>query len=171
MISFSNYLIEDTVTRREVGGGLGGLIGRGLGVLGGGVSGAFLGNILGGGELGAINPHALTLGSLIGTRLGGFFGGKFGRKVGENSISNPDEEADFSKASHRVGYLASPQTSQIGNIGTLINPNLTRLGTNFHNAFANNEGAARIGYGTTGRLGTLAFGPLSGIFTPKNLRR
>lgn len=157
MLSVS-YLFEDIATRREVGQGiggaiLGGLAGYGLSSFGG--DNTFSQNMI----------NSVGLGTLIGTAGGSLLG----RKIGGNQISNPDEAADFNKASHRIGYLANVYSHPLAVAGNLINGNLGRRGANLYNAVADNGGAAKIGYKTTGRLATYFMGPIAGIFKPDNV--
>ncbi len=145
MLSILMY--EDVVTRGDIGRGMGGFLGRAAG----GLAGAALG-IPGG-----------PLGILSGMGVGAALGGQTGRFIGGKTISDPDKAADFTKASHRVGYLANPVTTW-GAATDLVNPNLTGA-VNIYNAVSDN-GARRLGYQTGGRVGTLFFGPLSGIVAP-----
>ena len=148
MLTFALY--EDAVTRADVGRGLGGFIGRAAGATLGAAAG-----IPGG-----------PLGILSGIGVGAALGGQAGRFIGGKTISDPEKSADFSKASHRVGYLANPVTTW-GAATDVVNPALTGA-VNIYNAVSDN-GARRLGYQTGGRVGTLLFGPLAGMVSPDNV--
>lgn len=164
-----SVIFEDVVTRRQVGEGLGGMIGIPAGGLVGSALGHGIGSALGlPGEIGAS----------IGGGLGLVGGSILGRKIGRENISNPDDPADFNKASHRIGHLAraaSHPAVPAANIvastlasATLGRPRILGAGTlaaGMYN-YASPEGAAKIGYKTPGRLGALFFGPLAGLVRP-----
>ena len=173
MLTFS-ILTEAEVTRRDIAGGLGGMIGRGLGRVGGGLYGAIKGLNMAGytpnlNELpdGEQVMSALMLGSL-GSIGGATAGGQIGKLIGKNVISDKNSPADFRKTSHRIGYLARPLTSGRGVAGDLVDPTgtLTDVGTNLYNA-GEIEGANKVGYKLPGRIGSLVAGPtLTGMFAP-----
>ena len=105
MLTF-NLLLEDYVTRGQVGSGWGR------------APGALLGGLAGGLGLGALtfglandtygNHDAAALAAIpaaIGA-IGGMFGGSaIGGKIGSKLISNPDAPADFGNKWHRWGYV------------------------------------------------------------------
>ena len=169
MLPVLNYLTEEVVTRRDVGGGFGGYLGRSLGSLGGAALGGALGYFSGQEEDGTPSNDQqarMLLGAGLGGTIGRIGGGQLGRYIGKRVISDPDAAADFSKASHRIGHLANPVTTGYGVASdVLFGPRGARVATNFYNALSK-DGAAKLGYKTPGKIGTFLFGPLSGLFRP-----
>jgi len=154
MLTFS-LLCEDVVLRKDVGGGLGGFIGRGLGA---GI-GAGTGFLVGG-----------PIGAGIGISGGSILGGQLGRLIGKNTIDDPEGAADFSKASHRIGYMAKPLTGGWGAAGDVIAPGLTSSVNSIYQGVSD-DGAKRLGYRLPGRLGTALFGPLAGLASPDDIAK
>lgn len=150
-----NLLYEEAVLRKDVGGGLGGFIGRGLGA----GLGAGTGFLIGG-----------PIGAGIGISGGSILGGQLGRAIGKSTISDPEGSADFSKASHRVGYMARPLTGGLGAAGDFIAPGLTTSVNAIYQG-ASDNGAKRLGYRFPGRLGTALFGPLVGLASPDDIAK
>ena len=172
MLTFS-ILCEDVVLRKDIGGGIGGQTGRYLGLTGGALGGGFLG-------LGALGPLGVPLGVLAGMGVGASAGGQIGKVIGRNVISDPEGSADFSKPSHRVGYLAKPNTDAAGAAIDLFT-----FGTGapvyggIRNAIAD-DGAKRLGYDNIGRAAQGVsgfipyvndFAPLMGVFTPNKITK
>ena len=147
MIVFS-FLNEEAATRREVGSGLGGYAGSALGGITGALAGAF-----GGYALSPNDDSATGVGALSGTVLGTALGRGIGKAVGQRMISNPDDPADFSKASHRIGYL---DNSPKNILGLESNPkDLERR-------------LDKIGY--SDGIAPYVFSPVTGFFKPNKLK-
>ena len=173
-------LFEDIVRRRDIAGGIGGNFGRYEGMLMGAGVGGLLGAKISGlppEEADAINyddenaPVGPAAGMYIGAGLGAALGGQAGRAIGRNVVSNPDAPADFSKPSHRIGYLANPNTKWYGALSDIIVPGSASLVGAIRNAISD-EGAKRIGYGAVGRTAQLLGGdiaPLLGVIPPNKI--
>lgn len=104
----TSLLFEDYVTRRQVGSGIGRTAGSGLGALIGGIGGAIgMGMLAHGMSNGDPNAmrNILLPGAILVSAGGGLLGNVIGSRIGSNVISNPNDPADFSKTSHRVGYI------------------------------------------------------------------
>lgn len=99
-------LLEDYVTRGQVGSGFGRIPGTILGGLGGGIALGGLGYALSSGDFTDSSTAAMTaIPAVIGS-IGGLFGGNaLGAKIGSKLISNPDAPADFGNKWHRWGYV------------------------------------------------------------------
>ncbi len=142
MLSILMY--EDVVTRGDIAGGIGGQTGRFVGAgLGGALGGAIAGAALGG-------PLGIPAGVLLGTRIGVPLGGQIGKLIGRNVVDNSSAPADFSKASHRIGYLAKANTDPGAAVGDFIIPGLGTVYGGLKNAISD-DGAKRLGYDTIGR--------------------
>lgn len=187
MLTFS-ILTEAEVTRRDIAGGLGGMIGRGLGRVGGALAGGLYGaattphqilhidadpaNNISGLDINAYDGKQQLLRALgygaLGAIAGSTLGGQAGKAIGKKVISDPDSAADFSKASHRIGYMTIPHTSLKGIASDLIEPTgtVTDIGAGLYNA-GDVDGANKVGYKLPGRIGSLVAGPtLTGMFAP-----
>jgi len=99
-------LLEDYVTRGQVGSGFGRAIGTGLGALTGGIGLGALGYLMSDGNFeDSSTALATAIPAMIGA-VGGSMGGNIlGSRVGSKMISNPDQPADFGNKWHRWGYV------------------------------------------------------------------
>ena len=165
-------LYEEAVTRGDIGAGIGGQTGRYVGALGGGLLGGIAGGIAGG-------PIGIAPGVIAGMHLGTPLGGQLGRAMGGKIIDNPDAPADFSKASHRIGYLARANTEPVAAIGDFLIPGVGSVYGGLKNAISD-EGAKRLGYDTIGRVaqgvsGFVPFAqdaaPLMGAISPSKIQK
>lgn len=99
-------LLEDYVTRGQVGSGFGRAIGPGVGALLGGLGLGAIGYGLSDGNFG--NPDtmlSIAAPAIAGSLIGGLTGNPIGAKIGSKMISNPDKPADFGNKWHRWGYV------------------------------------------------------------------
>ena len=170
-------LFEDIVRRKDIGAGIGGNFGRFEGMLMGGLAGTVLGAKASGLGLKDVEnmdfsdventPVGPLVGAYLGTGLGTALGGQIGRAIGKNVISNPEGAADFSKPSHRVGYLANPNTKWYGALSDMVVPGAGSTVGAIRNAISN-DGAKRVGYETPGRFAQILSGPVgySNILPP-----
>ena len=178
MLSFVP-IYEQVVLRKDIAGGLGGNFGR----YGGGMIGGVLGGLLGASTLpddfdmehaDIENILPVAGGMYAGAGIGSVLGGQIGRGIGRASISDPDKPADFTKASHRVGYLAEPHTKWYGALSDLVFPGSASAVGAIRNAVSD-EGSEKLGYGSGPKLvqalsvplGLHDFAPLVGIASPE----
>ena len=126
----------------------------------GGYAGSILGGLTGylaGGVGGmALNPNnddAIGINALSGSVLGANLGRGPGKIVGQRVISNPDDSADFSKASHRIGYL---DNSPKNILGMESNPKDLE------------KRLDKIGY--SDGIAPYVFSPVTGFFKPNKLK-
>ncbi len=177
-------LFEDVVRRRDIAGGIGGNLGRYEGMLMGGLVGSVIGAKASGASTSDMDfdsedmPLGQSAGMYFGAGLGSALGGQIGRAIGRGVISNPDAPADFSKPSHRVGYLADPNTKWYGALADIVHPGSASVVGGLRNAISSN-GAKRLGYGAPGRIAQALTvlspiddaAPLLGIIPPEKVAK
>ena len=147
MLTFT-LITEEIATRREVGRGLGGYTGSILGGLAGSLAGG-----IGGMALSPNDNDAIGIGALGGSILGTTLGRGIGKNIGQRVISNPDDPANFSKVSHRIGYLDDPPKNILG-----LESNPKDL----------EKRLDKIGY--SDGIAPYVFSPVTGFFKPNKLK-
>lgn len=169
MITYLTYLEEgySGIKRSAVGTGLGGALGS-FSAIPAGIASVSLAHAMG------LDPAQGAAAGFLGGLLGATGGQYFGGKIGKNIISNPDDPIDERSRLHRVGALLEPHASGYATVGNLLGGGLLRyplgqIGAAAYNA--SDEGnAAKLGYGTTGKIGQAISPIIAGLTTPKKLQ-
>ena len=171
-------LEEESISRREVAHGYGGMAGRFLGSTIGGLTGYALSS-----GLSDTHPEYIYPSIMVGGITGNIVGDMVGKSTAERMIDRPDAAADFSKASHRVGILGNRQllpmattTSNVLYPLMLANNVVPTRGlvvrgiTTAVNAMPGGP-ADQMGYKLPGRIGTALVGPLGGLVAPSEIKK
>lgn len=118
-----------------------------------------------------MNPDISIPGAMLGVGTSSAIGGKLGRYIGGKMVNNPDELADINKISTRYGHLVNPATSNLGAMSDIaFTPKVTNIGVGAYDALSD-EGAAKLGYGPIGRLGSYISPGITSLFKPSSLKK
>jgi phage tail tape-measure protein len=146
----------------------------------------------GGGALGLNLTPIVPIAAAVPYTAGEYVGMGVGEKLARETISNPDEPADMTKRSHRIGAMlhsgknikkmaigagigaAAGATigSAVGPIGTMGGANLGMVaGGLAANTIGVYKAAKKLGYGVAGRIGSAASPLVGGFFKPKKQKQ